>query len=65
MMKVYICSKCGWTRVVSRRREVECYKCGNSQMTLSKIDFGVFAAMSAEERENYSKGWLYIHQKKN
>ncbi len=64
MMKVYICPECGWTRVVSRRKDVECYKCGNTRMTLSKVDFSAFTAMSEEEREDYSKGWLYIHQKK-
>ena len=25
MMKVYICPSCGWMRVVSRRKDVECY----------------------------------------
>ncbi len=31
MMKVYICPKCGWIRTVSRRNEVECFKCGNEK----------------------------------
>lgn len=50
-------------RVVSRRRDVECYKCGEEQMTLAKVDFGTFTAMSEEERKDYADGWLYIHQK--
>ena len=64
MMKVYICPSCGWMRVVSRRKDVECYKCGENQMVLSKVDFGKFTEMSEEERKDYSDGWLYIHQKK-
>lgn len=63
MMKVFICPKCGWMRVVSRRREVECFKCGECRMTLAKIDFENYTAMSEAERKNYSDGWLYIHQK--
>ena len=65
MMKVYICPLCGWMRVVSRRKDVECYKCDESQMTLAKLDFGKYTAMSEEERKDYSDRWLYIHQKKH
>ena len=50
MMPVDICPDCGWMRVVSRRKDVECYKCGNTQMTLAKVDFAAFTAMSEEER---------------
>lgn len=64
MMKVYICPKCGWMRVVSRRKDVECYKCEEKRMTLAKLDFSTYAGMSEEERKDYSDGWLYIHQKK-
>lgn len=64
MMKVYICPACGWMRVVSRRKDVECYKCDEKQMTLTKLEFGKFSEMSEEERKDYSDGWLYIHQKK-
>ena len=64
MMKVYICPSCGWMRVVSRRTDVECYKCNEKQMTLTKLEFSKFTEMSEEERKDYSDGWLYIHQKK-
>jgi transcription initiation factor TFIIIB Brf1 subunit/transcription initiation factor TFIIB len=63
MMKVFICPNCGWMRVVSRRKEVECYKCGENQMTLAKLDFAAFSEMSEEERKDYADGWLYIHRK--
>ena len=63
MMKVFICPTCGWMRVVSRRREVECYKCGEMQMTMAKMEFSAFAAMSEAERKDYADGWFYIHQK--
>ncbi len=36
MMRVYICPDCGWMRMVSRRKNVECYKCGVQDMTLAK-----------------------------
>ena len=39
MMRVYICPDCGWMRMVSRRKNVECYKCGVQDMTLAKVDF--------------------------
>lgn len=63
MMKVFICPECGWMRVVSRRKDVECFKCGNEQMTLAKVDFDAFTSMSEEERKDYANGWFYIHQK--
>ena len=65
MMKVYICPECGWMRVVSRRKQVECYKCGQWQMTSVKLDFLKYTDMSEEERKNYAEGWLYIHKKNN
>lgn len=63
MMKVYICPECGWMRVVSRRKQVECYKCGQWQMTSVKLDFLQYTEMNEEERKNYAEGWLYIHNK--
>ena len=57
MMKVFICPECGWMRVVSRRKDVECFKCGNEQMTLAKVDFDAFTSMSEEERKDYANGW--------
>lgn len=65
MMKVYICPECGWMRVVSRRKQVECYKCGQWQMTSVKLDFLKYTEMNEEERKNYADGWLYIHNKNN
>ncbi len=63
MMKVFICPQCGWMRVVSRRKDVECFKCGEPSMAMAKLDFEAYTSMSEEERENYADGWLYIHQK--
>ena len=63
MMKVFICPGGGWMRVVSRRKDVECFKCGEAQMTLAKVDFDKYTAMSEQERKDYADGWLYIHQK--
>ncbi len=63
MMRVYICPECGWTRMVSRRKYVECHKCGVQNMTLAKVDFATFTSWTLKEREEYSEAWMYIHQK--
>lgn len=63
MMKIYICQDCGWLRMVSRRKDVECHKCGNDRMRLSNLDLEKFSAMTEQEREDYAKGWLFIHNR--
>jgi len=63
MMKVFICPECGWMRVVSRRKQVECFKCGQWQMTMAKIDFLEYTEMNEKERKDYAAGWLYIHNR--
>ena len=64
MMKIYICPKCGWLRMVSRRKTVECFKCENPQMTLANLTLARYADMSEAEREDYSAAWMYIHNRK-
>lgn len=64
-MKVYICPKCGWIRVVSRRKNVECFKCGELHMSVTRIPYEKIGNMSEEERENYARSWLYIHKVKS
>lgn len=61
MMRVFICPYCGWMRVVSRRRDVECFKCGKPQMVGVKLSYENFGSMSDEEREDYATSWLFIH----
>ena len=63
MMKIYICPQCGWIRVVSRRKSVECHQCGNPQMRLTNLDLEKYTAMSEEERISYADAWLYIHNR--
>lgn len=63
MMKVYICPECGWMRVVSRRKHVECFKCGQWQMTSVRLEFVKYTSMTEEERKDYADGWLYIHKR--
>ena len=65
MMKLYICPECGWIRMVSRRKDVECHKCGNLHMKVTNLDLDRYSAMSEQERKDYSDGWLYIHRKSN
>lgn len=64
MMKIYICPACGWLRVVSRRKAVECHKCGNAQMKLTNLDFAKYTDMKDTQRDDYAKAWLYIHKNK-
>lgn len=63
-MKIYICPDCGWIRMVSRRKEVEYFKCGRPQMRLTNLEFGKYTNMSEKERQDYADAWLYIHRKK-
>lgn len=64
MIKVYICPECGWMRMVSRRKEVECHRCGVKQMACTNLTMKNFTDMNEQERSNYSEGWLYIHKRK-
>ena len=64
MMKVYICPKCGWLRLVSRRKDVECHRCGVDEMTLTNLEMARFTDMTEKQREDYSVAWLYIHSRK-
>ncbi len=50
--------------MVSRRKEVECFKCGRPQMRLTNLKFGKYTNMSEKERQDYADAWLYIHRKK-
>lgn len=50
--------------MVSRRKEVESFKCGRPQMRLTNLEFGKYTNMSEKERQDYADAWLYIHRKK-
>lgn len=63
MMKVFICPKCGWMRTVSRRKQVECFKCGCTDMQLSRLSFVEYSQMSDQGREDYAESWRFIHSK--
>lgn len=63
MMKIYICPQCGWIRVVSRRKGVECYKCGTRPMRLTNLGLEKYSSMTEEERQDYAQAWLYIHNR--
>lgn len=64
MMKIFICPECGWMRVVSRRKDVECHKCGQKDMQLTNLTLEKYSEMSEQERTDYIEGWLYIHNRK-
>jgi anaerobic ribonucleoside-triphosphate reductase len=63
MMKVFICPKCGWMRTVSRRKQVECFKCGYEDMQLSKLSFLEYSGMSDTQRGDYADSWRFLHVK--
>lgn len=64
MMKVYICPECGWMRVVSRRKDVECHRCGDTAMVLTNLSMVKYSDMNEEQRTDYSLAWMYIHKRK-
>lgn len=63
MMRVYICPNCGWIRTVSRRKTVECFQCGEPDMSLARLSFLDYSEMDEEQRDNYVQSWLFIHKK--
>ena len=63
MIRVYICQKCGWIRTVSRRKDVECFKCGVQKMTLTKMEYEKYIELDQKERTDYADGWLYINSR--
>lgn len=49
MLKVYICSKCGQVRFVSKFK-TECFKC-SCQMTLSKVPYENYILLDMNQRQ--------------
>ncbi len=62
MMRVYICPACGWIRTVSRRKTVECFKCGCREMTASRLTFLEYSNMDEQQRRDYAQSWQFIHK---
>ena len=60
MMRVYICPDCGWMRMVSRRKNVECYKCGVQDMTLPHM----YPGLKKNVRNILRHGCTYITKEK-
>lgn len=65
MMKVFICPECGSITTVSRRKEVECYRCGGAEMVPSKLTFAKYSEMDEQQRRDYAESWLYIRRHKS
>jgi hypothetical protein len=49
--------------MVSRRKDVECHRCGQRNMRLTNLDLEKFTDMTEKERQDYADGWLYIHSR--
>jgi hypothetical protein len=41
---------------------VECHRCGNPKMALTKLDYEQYAAMDEKSRQDYVDSWKYIHR---
>lgn len=63
MIRLFICPECGWLRTVSRRANVECYKCSDVKMVPVKLEYARYIQMSESERQDYIESWMYIHKK--
>ncbi len=50
--------------MVSRRKDVECHKCGCEQMRVTNLDLEKYTNMTEDERRDYSDAWMYIHSRK-
>ncbi len=50
--------------MVSRRKVVECYRCGVAQMSLTNLTLKRYSDMDQKERDDYRDAWLYIHKRK-
>ncbi|MCD8132527.1 MAG: DNA-directed RNA polymerase subunit M [Clostridiales bacterium] len=61
MIRLFICPECGWIRTVSRKSDVECFKCENVQMVPSRLEYAAYIRMSEQERRDYADSWMYIH----
>ncbi|MCD8155942.1 MAG: DNA-directed RNA polymerase subunit M [Clostridiales bacterium] len=62
MIKLFICPKCGWVRTVSRKNDVECFKCSETRMIPSRLEYAKYIQMSEKERRDYVDSWMYIHK---
>lgn len=56
MILVYVCPCCQSVRIVSRRKDVCCIKCGH-EMKLSNLTFLEWSEMEPEQREVYGAQW--------
>lgn len=61
MIKLFICPNCGWVRTVSRRTDVECFRCSWPGMKPVKLDYQRYIDMDDEERLRYVENWMYLH----
>lgn len=62
MIRLFICPNCGWLRTVSRRADVECFKCSEAPMVPVKLEYSRYIHMTEQERQDYAASWMYIHK---
>lgn len=60
-MKIFICPGCGRMTVGSRKKEMFCSKCDETEMVCAKITFEKYTKMDEQQRTDYAESWLYIH----
>lgn len=57
MLRIYICSQCGSTRIVSNNHDSSCFMC-NQSMHKAPISYEEYVRLNSEERETFIAYWL-------
>lgn len=57
MLRIYICSECGSTRIVSNNHDSSCLVC-NKPMSRAPITYEEYVHFNRNEREEFITNWL-------
>ena len=57
MLRIYICTQCGSTRIVSNNPDSSCLVC-NKPMSRAPITYEKYIGFDRTQREEFIKNWL-------
>jgi hypothetical protein len=57
MLRIYICPKCGSTRIVSNNHDSSCFVC-NRPMSRAPITYEEYVRFDRNQREKFISNWL-------
>lgn len=57
MLRIYICSQCGSTRIVSNNHDSSCLVC-NKPMSRAPISYEEYVRFNSSQREIFVANWL-------